>query len=365
MVAQWLPHGVSKSQIEAAIQNCNPVAVEWTEFDRLADIDLDGRYCVIVDNPNDHYLTKLTTESFGGMKRLTQAAGVLWITGGLLSPNAGLVRGLARTLRAEFQIDKFVTLAIEDWSMPGRNLIDVIRRVIEQSFYKECTTAEYDREFAVKNGILHIPRLVHDNAMNQSLTRETHEGSRYLQPFYQEGRPLRLTISNPGFLDTLSFVSDERLALPPSENEIEIEVKASGLNFKDVILALGQLPGHYLGQECSGVVTKAGFGATKLKIGDRVCAIAAGSIANIARCKADCAVKLPDSISFSDGASIPLIYCTAQYCLANVARLKPGETILIHAVRLPPPIFSWFKQIRSTETLSRCSCASPERRTLT
>lgn len=282
------------------------------------------------------------------MKRLTQAAGVLWITGGLSSPNAGLVRGLARTLRAEFQIDKFVTLAIEDWSMPGKKLIDVIGRVIEQSFCKECDTPEYDREFTVKNGILHIPRLVHDNAMNQALTRETQEGTKYLQPFDQEGRPLRLTVTNPGFLDTLSFVSDERLAAQLPKDEIEIDAKVFGLNFKDVILALGQLPGHYLGQECSGVVTKAGFGVTKLKIGDRVCAIAAGSIANIARCKADCAVKLPDSISFSDGASIPLIYCTAQYCLANVARLKPGETILIHAVRLPQPIFSLFQQIGGT-----------------
>ena len=331
IVAQWLPHGVSRSQIEAAVvQDCNPVAVEWAEFNRLADIDLDGRYCVIVD-PHDHYLSNLTTESFKGMKRLTQAAGVLWITGGLSSPNAGLVPGLARTLRAEFQINKFVTLAIEDWSMPGKDLIDVISRVIGQSFYKECVTAEYDRELAVKNGILHIPRLVHDNAMNHRLTRETHEGSKYLQPFYQEGRPLRLTITSPGFLDTLSFVRDDRVASTIAEDEIEIEVKASGLNFKDIILALGQLPGHYLGQECSGVVTKAGFGVTKLEVGDRVCAIAAGSIANLARCKADCAVKLPNSISFLDGASIPLIYCTAHYCLAHVARLKAGETILIHA----------------------------------
>lgn len=331
IVAQWLPRGVSRSQIEAAIQDGDPPGVEWVEFARLADIDLEGRYCVVVDNPHEHYLTRLTTGSFEGMKRLTQAAGVLWITGGLLSPNAGLVRGLARTLRAEFQMDKFVTLAIEDWSMPVDELVEVIGKVIEQSFFKECTAAEYDRELAVKDCILQIPRLVHDNVMNQNLSRETHAESKYLQPFKQEGRPLRLTITSPGFLDTLSFVNDERPASPLPEDEIEIEVKASGLNLKDVILALGQLPGYYLGQECSGIVTKAGFGASKLKIGDRVCAIAAGSIANVARCKVACTVKLPDSVSFADGASIPLIYCTAQYCLAHVARLKPGETILIHA----------------------------------
>ena len=301
------------------------------EFNHLAEINCEGKYCVIVDNPHEYYLTKLTTESFEGMKHLTQAAGVLWITGGLFSPNAGLVRGLARTLRAEFQINKFVTLAIEDWNIPGDDLVDMIRRVVERSFYTECDTVEYDRELAVRSGILHIPRLVHDNFMTDNLTKEVVAGSKYLQPFRQEGRPLRLTITNPGFLDTLSFVTDERLASPLPEDEVEIEIKASGLNFKDVILALGQLPGYYLGQECSGVVTKTGSGVSKLEIGDRVCAIATGSIANIARSKADCAVKLPHTISFPDGASIPLIYCTAHYCLTHVARLKPGETILIHA----------------------------------
>ena len=331
VVAQWLPHGVYRSQIKAAVENGNPAAIEWVEFNRLADINFEGRYCVVVDNPREHYLTKLTAESFEGMKPLTQAAGVLWMTGGLLSPNAGLVRGLARTLRAEFQIQKFVTLAIEDWSMPGDDLVELIRRVFEQSFYSECNAAEYDRELAVRDGVVHIPRLVHDNVTTDNLNRETLAVSRYLQPFYQEGRPLRLTITNPGVLSTLSFVNDERLALPLPEDEIEIEIRASGLNFKDVILALGQLPGYYLGQECSGVVTKTGSSVSRLEVGDRIAAIATGCFANVVRCKADCAVKLPQSISFPDGASIPLIYCTAHYCLTHVARLKPGETILIHA----------------------------------
>ena len=331
VVARWLPHRLGRSHFETAFQNGNPASIEWVEFNRLADIDFEGKYCVVVDNPREHYLTRLNTKTFEGMKLLTQAAGVLWITDGLLSPNAGLARGLARTLRAEFQINKFVTLAIEDWSMPRNDLVKVIRRVVEQSFYSECHTAEYDRELAIKDGIVHIPRLVHDNTMTESLTRETLPGSRYLQPFYQKDRPLRLTITTPGSLDTLSFVNEDRLASPLAANEIEIEIRASGLNFKDVILALGQLPGYYLGQECSGVVTKAGGSVSKLKVGDRVCAIATGSIANVVRCKADCAVKLPHSISFPDGASIPLIYCTAHYCLAHVARLKPGDTILIHA----------------------------------
>lgn len=110
IVAQWLSLGMSKIQIETAFPNGGLATIERVEFDRLADMDLEGQYCiVIVDHPHEHYLARLTTESFVVMKRLTQTAGVLWITGGLLLPDAGLVRGLARTLRAEFQINRLVT----------------------------------------------------------------------------------------------------------------------------------------------------------------------------------------------------------------------------------------------------------------
>ena len=331
VITRWLPNGVTRSQVEAAIKGCRSVAVTWFDFDQLKNVDLQGKYCVIIDDPRDSCLTGMSPESFEGLKSLTQAAGILWTIGGLSLPSAGLVRGFARTLRAEFQMEKFVTLAIDDWDMPGELFIDFVGRVLEQAFYVENSPGEFDRELAVNDGVVCIPRLVRDDLMDQDLERETQRGAKVLQPFDQQDRPLRLAITSPGFLDTLSFIDDDRLDAPLPKDEIEIQTKAFGLNFKDVILALGQLPGYYLGQECSGVVTRAGSNTLGLKIGDRVCAIAAGSIANTVRCKAECAVKLPEAISFSAGASIPLIYCTAQYCLAHVARLKPDETILIHA----------------------------------
>ena len=331
IIARRLPDGITKSHVEAAIQDCRSVAVAWFDFDQLHNVDLEGKYCIFIDHPQESYLTGLNSESFEGLKRLTPAAGILWITGGVSSPSAGLVRGLARTLRAEFQMDKFVTMAVNDWGISGELFIDLVERVIERSFYPEQSIGEFDRELAVIDGVVCIPRLVRDDLMDQDLERETQKGAKALQPFCQQDRPLRLAITVPGFLDTLSFTDDDRLSTQLPEDEIEIETKAFGLNFKDVILALGQLPGYYLGQECSGVVTRAGSDTLALRVGDRVCAIAAGSVANTVRCKADCAVKLPDAIPFPSGASIPLVYCTAQYCLAHVARLKANETILIHA----------------------------------
>ena len=337
LVSQWLPQGISRSDIEAALSACEPSKVTWINFSELLSADIEGRYCIIVDNPNCSYLKTMNDDSFDGLKRLLQVAGVLWITGGLLSPNAGLVKGLARTIRAEFQIKTFVTLAVDKWETSDSNIIETIGKIFKESFYTASQESEHhtehhiETELALNDGMVSIPRIFQDGNMDQCLLRETDRNSRYLQPFAQKERPLKLTIATPGFLDTLCFIDDEQATKELQDNEIEIDVKAAGLNFKDVILALGQLPGNHLGQECSGLVTKIGREVTGLQPGDRVCAVTPSAIASTGRCPAHCAVPIPDSMSYAEGASIPVIYCTAFYCLTRLANLQQGETILIHA----------------------------------
>ena len=346
VVAKWLPDRVSKADIENVLNFSSLRNVVWMQFAELAVINLSAKHCIVIDDPGCPYLTTMTADSFKGLQTLSQAAGVLWITGGLTSPDAGTVKGLTRTIRSESQITNIVTLAIDDWGLPSNNTIELVGQVFERSFCCSFAQTEYDSELAVRNGTVCIPRLVHDTSMDQCLRRETQKDFKDLQPFVQQGRPLKLTVASPGFLDTLYFAEDKQTVL--ADDEIEIDVKSAGLNFKDVILALGQLAGHHLGQECSGVVTRIGLKVRAFKRGDRVCAISGSTIANLARCKADCAVVLPDSITHPQGASIPIIYCTAHYCLAHVARLRPNETILIHAVRLLQSILPLFKQIGST-----------------
>ena len=333
LVSQCLPHGMmTRTEIEAALNACGPSNVTWIDFSELINADLEGKHCVIIDL-DCSYLTTMTLKSFHGLKSLLQTAGVLWITGGVRSPNAGLVRGLARTVRAELQIKSIVTLAIDKWEASDFNMLDIICEVFNRSFLTRSRDAEdsVETELAVENGIVRIPRMVRAVNMDQSLMRETFSDSRFLQPFEQKGRPLKLTIANPGFLDTLCFIDDKQAIKDLQDDEIEIDIKAAGLNFKDVILALGQLAGNHLGQECSGVVTRIGREVTRLRPGDRVCAVAPNAIANLGRCPAHCAVLIPDSMSFAEGASIPVIYCTAYYCLVHLAHLQRGETILIHA----------------------------------
>jgi NADPH:quinone reductase-like Zn-dependent oxidoreductase len=331
IIEQWLPHGVSRAETEAVLQERHRARFEWRSFPQLVDTNLVGKYCIILDDPVKPLMTQLTAENFPALKQFPLAAGVLWITSGPLCPNSGLVRGLARTIRSEFHMEKFVTLAVDNWETSNIDFLDLIAAVFEHSLVSPSPGAEHDTEFAVVEGVIQIPRLVNDDSMDTCLTRETQADFRELQPFVQDGRPLKMTVANPGFLDTLCFVEDDLVRVGLGPDGIEFNIKAAGVNFKDIILALGQLPGNHLGQEGSGVVTRVGSQVSTIKPGDRICAISGSTIASVGRCPAECAVVLPDLLSFAEGASIPIVYCTAHYCLAHVARLQPDETILIHA----------------------------------
>lgn len=141
-----------------------------------------------------------------------------------------------------------------------------------------------------------------------------------------------------------------RLAWQPAErrkpraDEIEIEIAATGLNFRDVMYALGLIPddlleggftGPTLGLECAGTVVAVGPKAvdgpgSDLSVGDRVVALAANAFASHVVVPASLAMRLPDSLSFEAAATIPVAFLTAYYALVHLARLAPGERVLVH-----------------------------------
>lgn len=136
------------------------------------------------------------------------------------------------------------------------------------------------------------------------------------------------------------------------------------MNFRDCLTALGQIDTKMLGGECSGVVSRAAEDSG-FKPGDRVAALFCNTYATFARGRAECVTKIPDDMTFAEASSLPVVFFTAWYGLREIARLQRGESVLIHAVRLPQPVIPLFKQIGSTGTLSRCSRAPSERITLT
>jgi len=143
--------------------------------------------------------------------------------------------------------------------------------------------------------------------------------------------PYRLTIAKRGVIASLKWQSSPRRQ--PQPGEVEIQVKATGLNFIDVLDALGLLPfeRNWFGVECAGEVVAIGEGVTHLNVGDAVVALAADSFSQYVTTNANYVIKKPDSLSFTAAATIPANFLTAAYALREVAKIQPGKRILIHA----------------------------------
>ena len=102
------------------------------------------------------------------------------------------------------------------------------------------------------------------------------------------------------------------------------------MNFKDVMIALGQLPFEDLGFECSGTVTKVGSKVKRFTVGDMVCGITRGAFASVVRTSQTLVSTIPRGMDIGAAASFPLVFCTALYSLMEVANLRKGESVLIH-----------------------------------
>lgn len=157
----------------------------------------------------------------------------------------------------------------------------------------------------------------------------------------REGRTLPPVTPDSGYfldvgsrktLDDLRFKTRKRTR--PARDEVEVEIQAAGLNFRDVLNALGQYPGDagLLGFEAAGTVSAAGDGVTGLKPGDPVIVVGApGVIASHIAVDSHLVVPKPAGMSFADAVTIPATFLTAYYALHFLGKMRAGDRVLIHA----------------------------------
>jgi NADPH:quinone reductase-like Zn-dependent oxidoreductase/acyl carrier protein len=143
-----------------------------------------------------------------------------------------------------------------------------------------------------------------------------------------------LEISSPGTLDTLKFRPLPRKK--PDPGEVEIEVCVTGLNFIEVLFALGLLPNPpgfraKFGLECAGRIAALGAGVKDFAVGDEVIAFSQASFALFTTSPAWSIAHKPSQLSLEEAATIPAAYVTAYHALVNLGRLRQGERVLIHA----------------------------------
>ncbi|OQE31225.1 hypothetical protein PENSTE_c001G09701 [Penicillium steckii] len=291
----------------------------------LEDIDATEKHVVVLQT-GSKTLRDLTADVFDKIqKTLLNASHLLWVYR-LDNPDAQMIVGLIRSIRSE-TLAKIATLGLETENLdkPSAPILAAIDALWPTNGSKPVD----DFEFKAQGSQLLVPRAMDDTATNAFVHNETHEMTITSQPFQQPGRRFKLQIGNLGALDTLYFTDDNAPELP--DNDIEIEVKATGLNFKDIVVTMGQLAQPYIGIECSGVVSSVGKNVTSLKVGQRVMALPLGAYSTYARCPATSAAPIPDNMSFEVAATVPVVFATAYYALFDLGRLQEDERVLIHA----------------------------------
>ena len=174
------------------------------------------------------------------------------------------------------------------------------------------------------------------DAEDRIALRGTHRLAARLSPSRAEPRlpeaPLRLEIAERGTLENLRLNSVVREA--PGPGQVEIRVHATGLNFRDVLNALGMYPGDPgpLGNECAGTVSAVGPGVTEFAVGDDVVAMVDRCFATWVVAPVALTVRKPATMSFAAATAVPVTFLTAQYALRDLAGIKRGDRVLIHAV---------------------------------
>jgi acyl transferase domain-containing protein/acyl carrier protein len=182
-------------------------------------------------------------------------------------------------------------------------------------------TDDGEQEIAYRKGVRKVARLT-----RSSCSLSEADSSAEISDI-----PSRLVVSTPGVLDSIAFVPTERKH--PAQNEVEVEVKATGLNFRDVLIALGMYPGgaDSVGGECSGTISAIGDNVDHFKVGDAVIAMAPSGFDDFAITDARLVVPKPQHLSWEDAASILSCYMTAYFTLMQLSGIKKGDRVLIHS----------------------------------
>ncbi len=148
---------------------------------------------------------------------------------------------------------------------------------------------------------------------------------------------LTLGSRNPGGLDSLGWAAAP--SQPAGPGQVELEVHAAGLNFRDIMWAMGLLPeealtdgfaGPTFGLECAGTIRSVGAGVEGWAAGDRVMGFAPASLGTRVVTMADALAPMPPGTSFAAAATIPVTFVTAKYALGHLAKLSAGEYVLVH-----------------------------------
>ncbi|RMI40713.1 SDR family NAD(P)-dependent oxidoreductase [Streptomyces triticirhizae] len=217
-------------------------------------------------------------------------------------PAHAAVRGLVRSAEAE---------------NPGRFVLVDVDEPADAWARLPLLAGGDETEWALRGGDALVPRLARASAGLD----------------LPEGQPWRLETLGRGTLEgNLALAPFPDAQRPLAEGEVRVGMRAGGLNFRDVLIALGMYPGEArVGAEGAGVVLEVGPGVSGLAPGDRVMGLFYGVLGPVAVTDRRLLARVPEGWSFTEAAAVPVVFLTAYYGLVDLAGLRAGESVLVHA----------------------------------
>ena len=246
----------------------------------------------------------------------------------------GLWAGLARSLRHEHPHIRFITMHLEAGETFGRFANHVSALLHRSStFDLSVPNSEIENEFAEQNGELYVSRIIACKTTSDYI-RSMYQLSPPAQaPFLDgSGRTLTAQLGVPGLLESIRWVDDVH-APELGADDVRLELRAASVNFKDVLIAAGQLPGiSSMRNDCSGIVVAVGANMQqRFRPGDKVVAMYSRSYTNYPVVHGDCCQLIPENLTLEQAAGVPVVWATVYHSLVDVGRLGKGDKILIHS----------------------------------
>ena len=348
-IPESLPVVIVEPDILSSTAKClsNNVANHLTRFGHKVTksslhflADPQGKVFLSIMDMDESSLLSLSQGEYTILKKmLLDSSGVLWLTrggikNGLSVPEHSIISGLFRTVRSEAPHLRLFSLDISTTTdLTSEKTSSLVVDIFTSSFC-ENDKAVTDYEYAESNGVVHIPRLVQDSAMN-TLFADTTLRPFQMEPLFQTDRPLKLAIGEVGILDTLVFVDREEFEQDLPSWGVEIEIMFSALNFVDVMGILGYISEESLGAEFSGRITRVGPDVPKDKVhvGQVVSGLghAQSCIGSHIRVHWHLVQPVPENVAPEVAAACHIVFATAYFAFYENARLKAGDSVLIHS----------------------------------
>jgi SAM-dependent methyltransferase len=224
----------------------------------ISSTDVSQSVCLSVIELEKQILSSPSEEDFINIRQLLITSGaLLWITGDTVAhPHLNMITGLIRTVRWERDIEEanLAILSIQEPALQEDQLLPSLARLFKQQFVQHLPQEKANSEFTLTStGSFRTNRLVDADLANEYLTSRLRSPLPIQQRLDEAGRPLKLATSSPGQLDKLQWVTDELYDKPLGNTEVEIDIKAVGLNFRDLLVAMGEYMATSMGFEATGM----------------------------------------------------------------------------------------------------------------